>query len=102
MRASGAHLPLEHEQVWRYRPEKTGESKAQAHKRPHALRKHGGKVERKSHNGGDLGKEILAHQAGKKAPSHFLSVVPPLPDLQRLGPEAQKSLENLTLALSMS
>ena len=69
---------------------------------PHALRKHGGKVERKSHNGGDLGKEILAHQAGKKAPSHFLSVVPPLPDLQRLGPEAQKSLENLTLALSMS
>jgi hypothetical protein len=59
-----------------------------------------GSLGRKSGSGASLGKQILDHK--KRAPkSHFLSVVPPLPDLKRLGPEAQASLDNLALALSM-
>ncbi|KAK7242150.1 hypothetical protein SO694_00013011 [Aureococcus anophagefferens] len=66
-------------------------------------RKHGGSINNERGTPATpLGKQILDHKSDKKPRSNFLSVVPPLPDLQRLGPEAQKSLDNLTLALHMA
>jgi hypothetical protein len=44
----------------------------------------------------------LEHQNSKEQSRSHLSVVPPLPDLKRLGPEAQRSLDALTLALRMA